>query len=69
MPRHATHGAQPVTFAADALASGTVQREDHVRSHLDLEVEVGGICDLGLEHGPVLAHEVTIDAAEAVPTL
>ena len=38
-------------------------------THLDLQVEVGSICDLGLEHGAILSHEVAVDGAEAVAAL
>ena len=38
-------------------------------AHLDLEVEVGREGDLGLEHGPVLAHEVAIHSSHRVPRL
>ena len=39
------------------------------RAHLDLQVEVGGEVHLGLEHGPVLAHEVAVDCGHVVARL
>ena len=39
------------------------------RAHLDLQVEVGGEVHLGLEHGPILAHEVAIDCGHIVARL
>lgn len=38
-------------------------------AHLDLQVEVGGEVHLGLEHGPVLAHEVAVDGRQVVARL
>lgn len=61
-----------ISYSLQQHVGACLQQSSECRSqlsHLDLEVEVWRICDLCLEHGPVLAHEVAVDTTQGMATL